>query len=84
LKAYVVIRALGLTLMLVGSAGAEERQVIRDEHGRRVGTIEQGVGERQVIRDEHGRRVGAIEPGVGGGQVIRDEQGRRVGTTDKH
>ncbi len=72
-----------LALALAGPALAKDRQVIRDESGHRVGTVEKGVGDRQIIRDESGRRVGTVEPGVGGRQVIRDKAGKRVGTVDK-
>lgn len=74
---------LAWLLLLAAPALAKDRQVIRDESGRRVGTVEQGVGDRRVIRDESGRRIGTVEPGVGDRQVIRDRDGKRVGTVEK-
>lgn len=53
---------LGAILLLAAPALADqEREVIRDGHGRRTGTVEPGVGGRQIIRDEQGRRVGEID-----------------------
>ena len=58
--------------------------VLRDERGRRTGTIEQAPGGILIQRDTSGRRVGTIEQGWGGEMVVRDTRGRRVGTIERH
>ncbi len=83
MKVLSLSAGLILLLFLALPALAKDRQIIRDSSGRRVGTVEQGVGKRQVIRDESGRRVGTVEPGVGDRQVIRDSSGKRLGTVEK-
>ena len=56
-----MVLAIGLALAAPAWAGDQERLVIRDEYGRRVQTVEPGVGGKKVIRDENGRRVGEVE-----------------------
>ena len=75
------IDALVLLLLLANTAAAQD-YVIRDREGRRVGTIEQGIGDRLIQRDTTGRRTGTIEPGIGDRLILRDAQGRRTGTVE--
>lgn len=80
----LLIVPLVVMLALAAPAWARsDREIIRNQDGQRVGTVEQGIGDRRVIRDEQGRRVGTIEPGVGGRQIIRDQDGSRTGTVEK-
>ncbi len=58
--AVAVILALAL---LLGTASAQD-YIVRDDSGRRVGTVERGIGDRLVQRDASGRRTGTIEPGI--------------------
>lgn len=48
-------------------------QVLRDSHGRMLGTIEIN-GSKQIIRDEHGRYLGEFD-----GKITRDAHGRMIG-----
>lgn len=79
--------AMIIALALVGAAAppshAKERHIIRDESGRRVGTVEQGVGGRQVIRDQGGQRLRTVEPRRGGAGVLREASGNRTGTVER-
>lgn len=57
--------------------------VLRDERGRRTGTLEKTPDGTLIQRDTSGRRTGTVEQGWGGEMVIRDTQGRRVGTIER-
>lgn len=37
------------------------RLVVKDARGRRVGTVEQGIGGRLIIRNTRGARVGTVQ-----------------------
>lgn len=56
--------------------------VLRDERGRRTGTLEEAPGGTLIQRDTNGRRVGTIEQGWGGETVVRGTRGHRVGTIE--
>ncbi len=65
--------AVAVTPALALLAGAVSAQdyMVRDSRGRRVGTVEQGIGERLIQRDASGRRTGTIEPGIGNRLIPR-------------
>ncbi len=54
-----------LALALLADAASAQDYIVRDGSGRRVGTVEKGIGERLIQRDASGRRTGTIEPGIG-------------------
>ncbi len=49
-----------LALALLTDAASAQDYIVRDGSGRRVGTVEQGIGERLIQRDASGRRTGTI------------------------
>jgi hypothetical protein len=57
--------------------------VLRDELGRRSGTIEQSLSGQYIMRDEMGKRTGTIEKSLTGAYVIRDDMGRRRGIIER-
>lgn len=50
------------------------KEILKDNHGRTIGTIEKS-GSREKLRDDHGRLLGEFD-----GRVTRDSHGRLVGT----
>ncbi len=48
-------------------------QVLKDSHGRTIGTIEKS-GTREKLRDEHGKLLGEYD-----GKSTRDCHGRLIG-----
>ena len=52
--------AVTLALALLADAASAQDYIVRDGDGRRVGTVEQGIGERLIQRDASGRRTGTI------------------------
>ena len=70
--------AVTLALALLADAALAQDYIVRDSRGRRVGTVEQGIGERLAQRDASGRRTGTIEPGIGNRLILRDARGRRT------
>ena len=74
--------AILLALALLADAASAQDYIIRDGSGRRVGTVEQGIGVRLIHRDASGRRTGTIEPGIGNRLILRDARGRRTGTIE--
>lgn len=68
--------------------GAEEHDqgasyVLRDERGRRTGTLEQEGTGYLIQRDNAGRRTGTMEQDTTGQWIMRDTAGRRVGTVER-
>ncbi len=63
-RLFAVVAVILALALLVGTASAQD-YIVRDSSGRRVGTVEQGIGERLIQRDASGRRTGTIEPGIG-------------------
>ncbi|MGF2943434.1 MULTISPECIES: hypothetical protein [Enterococcus] len=51
-------------------------QVLKDSHGRKLGSIKQ-EGNRQILKDSRGRRLGSYDLKD---NITRDSSGRRVGT----
>ena len=49
------------------------RQVLKDRHGRTIGTIETS-GSKQIIKDSHGRTLGTFD-----GKYTKDSHGRTIG-----
>lgn len=49
------------------------KQILKDNHGRTIGTVET-VGSKQVIRDDHGKMLGTFD-----GKYTKDSHGRTIG-----
>ncbi|MGE5545865.1 MAG: hypothetical protein ACM33T_03130 [Solirubrobacterales bacterium] len=61
---------------------ADDRAVIYDNEGHRLGTVTTRPDGGSVLRDAEGNRVGAVDPpGPTGRSVLRDPQGNRLGAT---
>ncbi len=50
-------------------------QVLKDNHGKRIGEIREMSG-RLVIFDSHGKRLGEYDPKT---NVTKDSHGKRIG-----
>lgn len=68
-------------LLLAGTVAAQDRFVVRDNHGRSTATIERYLGtDMFVIRDREGRTQGTVVPSAwGDGYALRDRDGRVQG-----
>jgi hypothetical protein len=74
---------LALVLAAAPAHGAAAGDwTVLDRSGRRVETIEEGIGDRLIRRDATGRRLGTIEEGIGDRLIIRDRAGRREATVE--
>lgn len=82
----ILARGVLLTVLAVSGTATAEELIIRDESGRRIGTLEPSPidPEKLIIRDERGLRTGTIEPDaiVEDRLIIRDLSGRRRGTIE--
>lgn len=68
-------------VLFAGAVAAQDRFVVRDEHGRTTATIERYLSsDMYVIRDRDGRTRGTIAPSAWGkGYELRDHEGRTQG-----
>lgn len=73
---------LWLLALLVALPSRADDFIVRDQRGRTIGTVEQGIGGAMVRRDASGRRIGTVEDGIGGQKILRDGDGRRTGTVE--
>jgi hypothetical protein len=53
------------------------KELLRDQHGSRIGEIETMSDGKQIIRDNHGTRLGEYSSRD---NVTRDKHGSRIGT----
>jgi hypothetical protein len=56
--------------------------ILRDQTGKRIGTIEESYGGRKTVRDNHYRTQYRIEQGFGDRLIIRDATGKRTGSVE--
>lgn len=56
--------------------------ILRDNSGRRTGSVEEGYNGRKTVRDNQYRTLYRIEEGYGDRLIIRDKNGLRTGTVE--
>ncbi len=78
-KAAAILAAATSLVVVSDVATAGSESLILDDHGRRIGTIQQDANQRTWVRDNQGRRKLEIVPLSNGSTIILDPQGRRVG-----
>lgn len=73
-----MIRATITAMLLIPSPSWTRDWVIRDQQGRRTGTIEPQSDGRYVHRDGDGRRTGTVERNDDGSWTMKDTLERRA------
>jgi hypothetical protein len=56
--------------------------IMRDQTGKRIGTIEESYGGGKTVRDNQNRTQYRIEQGFGDRLIIRDSRGKRTGSVE--
>ena len=70
-----------IILSATGTASAYD-EVIRDQFGKKIGTVERDSRGNITYRDSLGRKIGTGETDSRGNITYRDSTGRKIGTAE--